>query len=480
MAENVSPAPTEELYPKSVRDQLTSLENGEYPEHIPPETPILGFTGALGTGCSTLAKGLAEYHNYSFFALSTPIHKVSKHRKHKETYEILQGIGNDLRRQRGLDILAWLALLEADKAWSRVSRSNSRYTGIVLDGIRNAREVESLRAFTNFFLFSIQASEDDQKKRLLSSNRCRTEDECKKAIERDADEKLEYGQQINRCNELADIVVLNDRNVQVASERILGAYVREKVYDPYVGLIELLSLPKRSKIIDFIPTVDETLMTAAYAESKRSRCLKRKVGAIITTKDGDIIASGYNDVPEGSSSCWEHPDYKWCYRDIIQEAAGRKILYCPKCGRKVDLQVKCVNCGMSMTAFAKRCPTCNSDPEISYECPGCESLVFKEFLIGTQPEAGKLLDVCRSLHAEENAIVKLSKMGIPVPIGARIFVTAFPCNLCANKIATSDISEVVYSEPYVTKEARDILTNNNVKVTPFQGVKSPAYFRLYR
>ena len=51
------------------------------------------------------------------------------------------------------------------------------------------------------------------------------------------------------------------------------------------------------------PTLKETLMAAAYTSGRRSKCYKRKVGAIIADKYDRIISSGFNGVPIGLAEC---------------------------------------------------------------------------------------------------------------------------------------------------------------------------------
>jgi len=440
--------------------------------NLNPDIIIIGFTGALGSGCTFLSNGLAQHHNYMHLSLSEPLHEEARLRGLEETIENLQKIGNEYRTKDGFgDILVWMALREANERWK-----DAKNLGIILDGIKNTNEVAALRSFRNFFLFSIHAEEVLQKQRLLPG-RCKSEDEYKTVIKRDAEERLEFGQQINRCNDLADIVVINNKPIQKGSERLVRDYVQEKLYGRYVSLIELLASGVK-RVHDYTPTIPETLMTAAYVESRRSKCLKRKVGAIIASPTGDIIAAGFNEVP-GGLSCWEDPDYNWCARDILQEKAGRKFLRCPNCGTKIKIVAQCVECGQIIRSFTKRCPSCNSDPEIDYLCPKCQTKVYKEYLAGGSPDTGKMLDLCRSLHAEENAILRLGKTGVSVPPDAQIYITAFPCNLCANKIVMTGIKKVIYSEPYITKEAEKILKKGRVETDRFEGVKSTAYFRLY-
>jgi len=73
----------------------------------------------------------------------------------------------------------------------------------------------------------------------------------------------------------------------------------------------------------------------------------------------------------------------------------------------------------------------------------------------------------KSLHAERELDSR-----------CRMFVTTFPCNLCANKIAEIGLSEVVYFEPYPVVESVDILDKAGVKHFPFRGVTFNGHFRL--
>ena len=91
----------------------------------------------------------------------------------------------------------------------------------------------------------------------------------------------------------------------------------------------------------------------------------------------------------------------------------------------------------------------------------------------------KILDYCRALHAEENAILNVARVGASaaLPIST-LFTTTYPCNLCANKIAQVGIKHIVYFEPYPMKEAKKILEDKGVEQEPFEGVTYNGYFRL--
>lgn len=451
-------------------------------QSIDATTPIIGLTGALGSGSTFFAEGVSKFHDYFHWRLSSPIHELASISGHDNpSFEILQDIGNRLRFLIGPDVLVWLALRSIDNIWKKKRKTK----GILLDGVRNVGEIRALRRFPFGFLISIQAEQETREQRLIDSGRCKNHEEFLAANIRDQEERGDLGQQITLCNYHADIVVPNEKNIAPNVETEYSDYIEESAYKRYIRHIEYLSDSKQD--IGFLPNMQEALMTAAYVTSKRSSCLKRKVGAIIATKDGEILSSGYNEVPRGSQSCLKDPRYNECARDLIQQKIGKKLKHCPKCGKKIELKFSCYACGKKLTEFLKKCPHCEEDPQVQYTCDECGTDVYDEFVSGMSKETGKLLDVCRALHAEENAILNLLKGGAVIPSDAVLYTTTFPCNLCANKIVNAGISKIVFCEPYVTKEATTVLkqggmngNNEKVSVEPFRGVKSTAFFRLYR
>jgi dCMP deaminase len=51
------------------------------------------------------------------------------------------------------------------------------------------------------------------------------------------------------------------------------------------------------------PTWDEYFMDIAVAVSRRSDCIRRKVGAVIVSPDHRIVGTGYNGAPAGAPGC---------------------------------------------------------------------------------------------------------------------------------------------------------------------------------
>jgi len=53
-----------------------------------------------------------------------------------------------------------------------------------------------------------------------------------------------------------------------------------------------------------------------------------------------------------------------------------------------------------------------------------------------------MYELCRSTHAEANAVVQAAKHGIAIN-GATIYITGIPCLMCSRLIINAGIKEVV-------------------------------------
>jgi len=71
------------------------------------------------------------------------------------------------------------------------------------------------------------------------------------------------------------------------------------------------------------PSIDEYFMEMAKLISKRSTCLRRKVGALLV-KDKRVLATGYNGAPKGLSHCSE----VGCIREKLNIPAGERQELC--------------------------------------------------------------------------------------------------------------------------------------------------------
>ena len=77
--------------------------------------------------------------------------------------------------------------------------------------------------------------------------------------------------------------------------------------------------------------------------------------------------------------------------------------------------------------------------------------------------SGQRHELCRGLHAEQNAIIQASLYGISVKDSA-IYVTNQPCIICAKMLINAGVSEIVISDGYPDEMAGKLLKEAGIKV----------------
>lgn len=92
------------------------------------------------------------------------------------------------------------------------------------------------------------------------------------------------------------------------------------------------------------------------------------------------------------------------------------------------------------------------------ELGGCE-----RDKLGIPP--GQRLELCYCLHAEQNALLQAARHGISVE-GSDMYVTVYPCPICARMIANSGIQRVKVFGDYASDEAsRLVFERTGVEVS---------------
>ncbi|MDQ5988203.1 MAG: dCMP deaminase [Syntrophus sp. SKADARSKE-3] len=77
--------------------------------------------------------------------------------------------------------------------------------------------------------------------------------------------------------------------------------------------------------------------------------------------------------------------------------------------------------------------------------------------------SGERHELCRGLHAEQNAIIQAALHGVSVK-GARLYCTTHPCSICAKMIINAGIVSVMIKDGYEDAMAADILREAGVNV----------------
>lgn len=380
---------------------------------------IIGLTGAFGSGTSFISEHFFVSIGYKKCSLSQVLKDEYKAQKGSDfsCRQELQEFGNDLRKSDP----SILARLIDESIICKDDKSN-----FVIESIRNPAEIQYFRErYPEFILIGIFADYEVRWERVKNVYH-NSKDTFDKDEQKDKGTfEPKYGQKISDCFFESDLILSNNAFIHDMNEAYKD--MRKKID----GYLMALDDPANSN-----PTLKETLMAAAYTSGRRSRCMKRKVGAIIADKYDRIISSGFNGVPKGLREC--KPSFGTCYRDIKRKSIAEKI------------------CN-------ETCLGADGSDEF-------ESVVRKNV---------KLLELCRALHGEESAIMNLVGRSADLD-SSTIYVTTYPCNLCANKIVQAGIKNVVYFEPYPVEEAKAIFREADIHTEPFEGVTFRAFFRFFQ
>ncbi len=78
-------------------------------------------------------------------------------------------------------------------------------------------------------------------------------------------------------------------------------------------------------------------------------------------------------------------------------------------------------------------------------------------------KSGERHELCRGLHAEQNAIIQAAFHGVSVN-GAKLYCTTRPCSICTKMIINAGIIEVIFMEDYQDSLAIELVGQSNLKV----------------
>ncbi|SHK51262.1 deoxycytidylate deaminase [Desulforamulus aeronauticus] len=80
--------------------------------------------------------------------------------------------------------------------------------------------------------------------------------------------------------------------------------------------------------------------------------------------------------------------------------------------------------------------------------------------------SGQRHELCRALHAEQNAIIQAAVHGTAIK-GSIIYVTNQPCVMCSKMIVNAGIQKVIYSGDYPDELSLDIFKEADVELIKF-------------
>lgn len=331
-----------------------------------------------------------------------------------------------------------------------VAKCKSEPCHIVIDAIRNPFEAVYLsERYADFHLFSINTSNNNRLAHLRTSHKFSEQQIIELDSKEYPDRLFGYNkfvsQNIQKCIEISDIHINNPRTDQYGLSELRSQLAWYVALILHPGLV--------------MPTSAERCMQLASSAKLNSGCISRQVGAVVTDCSYSVKAIGWNDSPQGQIPC------------LLRNAE--------------DL----IN-GSDETAYSTYEKNDDKFREAllgKYEQHRCSKILngrnlsfcFKDLKNEVDNEKNQVHT--RSLHAEENAFLQITKYGGQKISGGILFTTASPCELCSKKAYQLGITEIVYIDPYPgIANNHTLATGDNPPIlTLFRGAIGKSYHKLY-
>lgn len=81
--------------------------------------------------------------------------------------------------------------------------------------------------------------------------------------------------------------------------------------------------------------------------------------------------------------------------------------------------------------------------------------------------SGERHELCRGLHAEQNAIIQAAVFGVSIK-DSMLYSTDTPCVVCVKMLINAGVSEIVFSGEYPDELAKKLLRESKIKIRNFK------------
>ncbi len=82
--------------------------------------------------------------------------------------------------------------------------------------------------------------------------------------------------------------------------------------------------------------------------------------------------------------------------------------------------------------------------------------------------SGERHELCRGLHAEQNAIIQAAKHGTTID-GSTLYCTTLPCIICSKMVINAGIKRIVFEDGYPDQLAEEMIRGSGVVIDRFSG-----------
>jgi dCMP deaminase len=283
---------------------------------------IIGLTGSMGCGKGEIVK-ILEKKGFKYVRLSSMVREEAKRRGLPETREMLQDVGNQMRAEGGVGVLAV-------KALEGISGDT------VIDGIRNPGEIEELKKGEGVHIVGVKVRREILVDRILGRGRdgdAAEREEIFMKLDREwGIGEPEDGQQVGKCMEMVDEMIVNEGSLDELEGTFLSYYNG------------LFPNPKTMSATEALPSKDEYYMGLAASVARRATCLKVQIGAVII-RDDQVVATGYCGAPRGTKSSMEHG---FCLRVKLGIPSGHRYEMCRSVHAEQNAIINAARSGTSL------------------------------------------------------------------------------------------------------------------------------------
>ena len=95
--------------------------------------------------------------------------------------------------------------------------------------------------------------------------------------------------------------------------------------------------------------------------------------------------------------------------------------------------------------------------------PHCRTCLREDLKI----PSGERAELCRGVHAEQNVIIQAARHGVNIK-DSTLFVTNFPCSICAKMIINAGIKKIVYRDHYTDDLSLKLLTEADIEIVNYE------------
>lgn len=370
------------------------------------------------------------------------------------------------------------------KAWKN---KNNGTCHICIDSLRNSLEImffkERYAAFYMIAIHSEKKTEETLHDRIKAINKLsrRTNpnnideiinrsiwlDEVERRIE-DFKKGYFYAPDVENCIQKSEIHINNPGNkFDTSKDNKIRNTTFYSTIEQWIRINALISHPGITT-----PAQEERCMQLAYNSKYNSGCISRQVGAVITDENNSIRSVGWNDVPKGSIACNLRTLDEIIHPNNVDKAQDQSYSEF-----ELNQENKSYSNGGN---FSKNTKSLFLDHVKKTKSLGLNhSFCFK--FLHNKYELNENQVHTRSLHAEENAMLQVSKYGGQPLLNGILYTTASPCELCAKKAYQLGIQKIIYIDPYPGISMQHILRNGYKQpiLKMFTGIIGRAYNKLF-